>query len=188
MSSDKGQFQHPLMKKWWVFLILGPGIFFIIYLLMFHSFDREEPDPTQLPTSYILSGEVVNTAGGQLKVGLAGENVLSKTMELKNNLVVAETGRLFMIVPVSAPDAEVLAAAHEWWAMDSNGLEYDRLAVDPDRVADMVDVGKLKNPPGWVTTYLVFKVRDEAEGYYIVMETVSGEGDSKVWYLPGSRK
>jgi hypothetical protein len=182
---ENNQIKHPLMKKWWVFLILGPGIFFVIYFFMFNSFDKEKPDPLRLPARYSLSGDIVNTAGGQLKVGLVGENVFSKTIELKNNLVVAETGRQFMIVPVSAPGSGILAAAHKWSVVDSNGLGYDILSVDPDRVAGMVDKDKLKSPPGWVTTYLVFKVRESSEGYYVIMEFSNGDVSSNAWYLPG---
>lgn len=183
MSKNSSQPAHPLMKKWWVFLILGPGIFFVIYFFMMKTINNEPPVPAEMPKQHALAGETVNTIAGPLKVGIPGELVLSKTMQLKNNLAVVETGRNFMIVPVLALEEQKLAATeHNWTALDSNGERYDNLNVDPKILASMVDQDRLSVPPGWSTTYKVFKVKDSSV-YYIMLIAGAAE-DTYAWRLP----
>lgn len=183
MSKHSNQPVHPLMKKWWIFLILGPGIFFVIYFFMMKTVYNEPPAPAEMPKQYALAGETVNTIAGPLKVGIRGELVLSKTMQLRNNLAVVESGRSFMIVPVVALEEQKLAnVEHNWTVLDSNGERYDNLNVDPEILAPMVDQDRLSVPPGWNATYKVFKVRDSS--VYYIMLTAGATEETYAWSLP----
>lgn len=183
MGKNSGQPVHPLMKKWWIFLIVGPGIFFIIYFFMMKTINTEPPVPAEMPKQYALAGETVNTTAGQLKVGTPGELVFSKTVQLRNNLAVVESGRNFMIVPVSAMDEQaIIGTGHKWTALDINGERNDSLNVDPEVLAPMVNHDLLQVPPGWHTTYKLFKVRDSSV-YYITL-TAGATEETYTWRLP----
>lgn len=183
MTKSSNQPVHPLMKKWWVFLILGPGIFFVIYFFMMKTVNFDPPAPAQMPEQYALAGETVNTIAGPLKVGIPGELVLSKTLQLRNNLAVVETGRNFMIVPVLALDEQALnGTGYKWTALDINGEHNNSLNVEPEILASMVDQDLLSVPSGWHTTYILFKVRDSSV-YYIILNTGAAEG-TYIWRLP----
>jgi len=153
-------------------MIFAPGIFFIVYLAMVYSGEKELVSNNLPPAEYLEMGQTVELDSVNYTVR-SGKNIFTDRLELKNNVAIPEPGWIFMGLqlevnpPKDAPVATLV---------DSEGRTYKNLDVRNDIISQNFN---LENPDSFP---YMFKVRDRSENYYFKINN-----DSRlVWRVPGS--
>lgn len=165
-------------RKWVLLFIAAPGLFFVFYFFM--VWGQAEP-PAQriiLPEEYHLSGDIVEIGDYEIQAGLKEQTILTSEIYIgRNNRARAETGRIFLIIPLYSQN--YILDLNDFIVYDSEGLKYIPLDIEQDFLANAIDLKhniKSRTP----VYYLAYKVRNNVEGYYLIMN----EDDSEVaWYF-----
>ncbi len=144
-------------RKWLIFLIFAPGIFFIVYWLATQTGDRSGVPTVKLPTQYALLGEQVNFNGERYAVR-GGKNIFTDTVDLANNVAVAEPGRVFVGLALIT-DATVDRANVQ--VIDGQGRTYSPLDVSKTIVVRNFGL------QGTESHLYMFKVDSGPEYYFI---------------------
>lgn len=144
-------------RKWLLFLIFAPGIFFIVYWFMIQSAPNITSDKVKLPAEYVDLGKEI-VANGKSYKALSGDKVFTDTVHLENNNVaVVDPGRIFMglaletTADITRQDVQVI---------DEKGSIYSPLNVDKSVVAGNFGLS------GDGVNMFLFKVSASSEFYY----------------------
>jgi len=152
-------------KKWLMFLILAPGIFFVFYWFFF-VYDKPAAEKREIPQTAVKLGELVLLDGHGYRV-FQGDKLFSDRVQLQHNLVIAEPGLVFAGLGV--------AADGDGWqgtvtVIDSFGRVYVPLKVEQALVARTFGFaadGKVK--------LFMFKLDASADSYFLQL---SGYGQA----------
>ncbi|TYO94960.1 hypothetical protein [Desulfallas thermosapovorans] len=155
-------------RKWLIFLIFAPGVFFIVYWLATQTSDRVTGHTVELPDQYVSLGEQVEVKGKYYQVR-GGKNIFINTVDLSNNRAVAEPGRVFVGL-VLVTDAKI--NQNDVQLIDALGRSYNPLDVDKSVV-----VSNFKLPGNEGYPYM-FKVNDSPDYYFIQVN-----GDERLTWL-----
>lgn len=167
-------------RKWILMLFIGPGIFFIVYWFMTMGVQETPSHSVPLPKEYNISGDMVRVGDFKIQAGLRNRDIFTRELDIgKNNHAIAETGKVFFIVPVFAEDHLIINSSI-FEAIDSKGVRYKSLDVDKKYLARAVHLKETEIPQGMSESYLVFKVNKNVEGYYLVMNM---KEEKVVWYF-----
>lgn len=147
-------------RKMLMFLIIAPGIFFIVYWLYTQTTGQVGAPNVKLPTKYVSLGQQVDLNGKQY-VANGGKQVFTETVDLSdraNNVAVAEPGRVFVGLALIT-DARVNSSQVQ--VIDALGRPYSPLEVDQAVVARNFKLPDHEN-------YLyMFKVNSRADYYFL---------------------
>lgn len=161
-------------RKWLIFLIFAPGVFFIVYWLATQTSDRYGVPTVELPTQYAQLEQQVDLKGERYAVR-SGKNIFSDTVDLSNNVAVAEPGRVFVGLALTT-DATVDRANVQ--VIDAQGRSYSPLDVDKTVVVRNFEL------PGNESYLYMFKVDSRPEYYFIQVN-----GDARLtWRFDNSYK
>lgn len=159
-----------MKRKWLLFMILGPGIFFLVYWLAVQPGKELQVDRIKPPEEYHLLEQTATTDGNTYLVK-TGDKIFNNEMSLKNNLAVAEPGYVFMGLGMKVNNLETKPAAR---VVDSEGRQYQPLQVDQSIVAQNFGLTEKES-----FLYL-FKVNSHADFYYFQVENNA----SLTWRIP----
>ncbi len=146
-------------KKWLMFMILAPGIFFI-FLWMYSGHNGPVPNDAELPETYVELGEQVLLDGNGYRA-FQGDRLFSDRVELRNNLAVAEPGRVFVGFGI-AGSGELQG---EVMVIDSLGGAYAPLEVKKDVIADTFGFAGDES-----AELFMFKVNSKADSYFVKLQ------------------
>lgn len=153
-----GKVTDQTKRKWFIFLIFAPGVFFIVFwLATTQANDQATRHSVELPDQYVLLGDRVEVKGEHYQV-LGGKNIFTDTVDLSNNTAVAEPGRVFVgLVLVT----EAVMNKTDVQLIDALGGTYYPLDVD-----NAVVVSNFNLPDSEGYPYM-FKVNASPDYYFI---------------------
>lgn len=146
-------------RKWLLFMIFAPGIFFIFYWASLR-YNTPAADDVEMPKTYVELGERVLLDGNGYQV-YQGIKLFSDRVELQNNLAIAEPGRVFVGLGLDADSGKFQG---EIEVIDSLGSLYAPLDVERDVVARTF--GFANN----ADDLFIFKVSSKAENFYFLVK------------------
>jgi len=149
-------------KKWLLFMILAPGIFFVFYWL-YSGYSRPVPDGAEIPETYVELGERVLLDGNGYRA-FHGDKLFSDRVELQNNLAIAEPGRVFVGLGIAADNGELQG---EVTVIDSLGSAYAPLEVKKDVIA-----GTFGFADNAGAELFMFKVNSKADSYFLKLQNL----------------
>lgn len=155
--SQKAKDVDQVKRKMLMFLIIAPGIFFLFYWLYMQTGDRVEGQKVEIPTQYVGLGQQINIKGERY-LAKGGKLLFLDTLELKNNVVVAEPGRVFVALSL-VTGARVDKTQVQ--IIDGLGRSYNPVAVEPNVVSANF---KLPDSEGY---HYMFKVDFRPESFYL---------------------
>lgn len=180
---NRGQLhtQGKKVNRYWIWMFLiGPAVFFIAYWLSAGAGGDKQGQRAVLPQKYRNAGEPVTVNEKTMLAAPGGRVTFTEGLLLENNRVIAEEGRVFMVVPLILPDKSGDPAPSQWYLTDVEGNKYDLLKV------------LTKNPAGEDTgpgisqgnrlAYLVFKIK-KGTGVTFLVYMPYGE-DYAAWKMP----
>ncbi|KAF1085362.1 hypothetical protein SPSYN_01498 [Sporotomaculum syntrophicum] len=144
-------------RKMLMFLIFAPGIFFLVYWLYTQTTDRVGGQTVELPTQYVMLGQQVYVNGEHYLVK-SGQPLFIDTVDLNNNVAVAEPGRVFVGLSL-VTGAQVDKTRVQ--VIDDRGRSYSPLDVEQTVVSNNF---KLPDSEGYL---YMFKVDSRPEAYYL---------------------
>ena len=166
-----------IVRKWFLFLLIAPAIFFVIWFFN-QSGQDSSPDTVALPQSFLEGGTETKVDSFFVKVGESSQAITSDSIRLPLNNVTVETGFSLMAFPVylSQPDQEIT-----WMLVDSKGRDYSALPIEQNAIAELIKLkGGVKNTP---QLYLLFKPRTGEKDYFLVGEF---NGKKFAWRFKGN--
>ena len=168
MDMQNGIKNVSMMRKWFIFLLIAPGIFLIIWFFS-QSDQTKIPDTMVLPQNFLEGGIETKANGVLVKVGESNQPITSDNIKLPLNDVIVEPGFTLMAFPVylSQPDQEI-----KWKLVDGKGREYNLLSIDQNAIIELIESkASVKNK---AQRYLLFKTRT-GEKYYFLVAEVKGK-------------
>ncbi len=145
-------------RKWLLFMIFAPGIFFIVYWASLR-YNPPDANGVELPQAYVELGERVQLSGNGYRV-YQGTKLFSDRVELQNNLAIAEPGRVFVGLGLDADSGKFQG---EIAIIDTLGSSYAPLDVKRDVVA------KTFGFTNQADDLFIFKVSANAENFYFII-------------------
>lgn len=144
-------------RKMLMFLIIAPGIFFLVYWLYTQTSDRVGGQTVEIPTQYVLLGQRVNL-NGEHYLAKSGQPLFIDTVDLNNNMAVAEPGRVFVgLSLVTGAQVDMTQVQ----VIDDRGRSYSPLAVGQTVVSSNF---MLPDSEGYL---YMFKVDSRPDSYYL---------------------
>jgi len=156
-ASNNDKQAEQFKRKMLIFMIVAPGIFFIFYWLYTQTSDKIGPPTVKLPSQYVSLGQQVDVNGERYMVR-GGETVFTDTVDLSNNVAVAEPGRVFVGLALET-DAKVDNSKVQ--IIDALGRPYIPVDVNQEVVAR-----NFKLPSKGNHLYM-FKVNSRADYYFM---------------------
>ncbi|SFR10019.1 hypothetical protein [Desulfoscipio geothermicus] len=151
-NADRGK------RRWFLFLIFAPGIFFILYWFAIQSGDNARMQKVKPPAEYVPLGREVVAGGESFKI-FGGDIIFSDTVDItNNNKAVAEPGKVFMGVALQSTAA---AGGQHMRVIDPQGRSFAPLGVDSTIVARNFGIA------GSATGVYIFKVDSGSDCYFI---------------------
>jgi len=167
------------VRKWILMLFVGPAVYFLFYWLVVQGTPEVPSQKGSLPEKYNLPGQVINVDNYQIQAGLPDQNIFTRELVIgNNNLVMAEAGKIFFIIPLFSDNYQI--NTRDFTLLDARGVEYSPLDVDEQYLAPVAQGTGMEIPKGMSVNYLLFKVKEDIEGYYLVMRNNMTES---VWYF-----
>lgn len=158
------------VRTWSLTLILAPALFFVAYWFYIQQGEvQKTPPPSNpLPEAYVPAGTTVTLNGNSIKAGVAGKNFYSKTLNLKHNRVMAESGKTFLIIPVFASQQ---IDDPSWTLLDSSGDSFRPLPVNQRAASEALGTTTLDEPERTTSVrFLVFKVPENSSEFYLKLQ------------------
>ena len=156
-----------MVRKWFLFLLIAPGIFLAIWF--YNQSGQAKLDKTVvLPKSFLEGGVETKIDKGLIKIGESNQAITSDNIKLPMNSVTVEPGFSLMAFPVylSQLNMEI-----KWRLVDEKGRSYELVKVDQKSIAELIkEKGGVKTPQ----LYLLFKPRS-GEKYYYLLAEISGK-------------
>ena len=172
MDMQNGIKNVSTVRKWFLFLLIAPGIFLIIWFFNQSGQANKLPDTLALPQNYLEGGIETKADGVWVRVGESNQAITSDSIKLPLNNVTVEPGFILMAFPVylSQPDQKI-----KWKLVDGKGRGYSLLPIEQNAIAELIkSKGGVKKPP---QRYLLFKPKTGEKYYYLVAE-VNGKKSS----------
>lgn len=166
-------------RKWIFMLFVGPGLFFLFYWLIAQGTSETPPEKVPLPEKYNLPGQVVQLDSYEIQAGLPEKNIFTRKLVVgNNNHVMAEAGKIFFIIPVISRN--YYFQKEDFILLDARGVQYSPLDVNEQYLSRVAQDRSIEIPGGMPVNYLLFKVKENVKGYYLIMQKNTAEG---VWYF-----
>ncbi len=144
-------------RKMLIFLIVAPGIFFLVYWLYTQTINRVGGQTVEIPTQYVLLGQRVDL-NGEHYLAKSGQPLFIEKVDLNNNLAVAEPGRVFVgLSLVTGAQVDITRIQ----VIDDRGRSYGPLPVEQTVVSSNF---KLPDSEGYL---YMFKVDSRPDAYYL---------------------
>jgi len=146
-------------RKWLLFMIFAPGIFFIIY---WASLKHNPPasDGVEMPKTSVELGERLLLDGNGYRV-YQGTKLFSDRVELQNNLAIAEPGRVFLGLGLAVDSGKFQGEVE---VVDSLGSLYAPLDVKKEIVVNTFGFDNHTDE------LFIFKVSSRAENFYLLIK------------------
>lgn len=129
MSSKEAE---QLKRKWFLFILIAPGIFFIVYWLIIQTGDSINTVKLKPPEKYVPLGQEVVVKGDSYMTG-SGKKIFTNTVALHNNTIIAEPKRVFMGLGLKT---NLTVNNKNVRVIDSSGNPYSPVAVDEAIIAN----------------------------------------------------
>lgn len=164
-------------------LFIGPGIFFLFYWFIIQSTSEAPPQDINLPEQYYLPGETAQINAGEIKAGDSKTNTLANELLLgNNNRVLAEPGKAFFVIPIAGRNYDF--QYDDFTLLDAHGYLSTSLKVEQEDLRRVVQKKNINNTSKSPVHYLVFKVKRDVPGYYLIMnENAKNNKKEIVWYF-----
>lgn len=159
-------------------MIVGPAIFFLIYLF---SQGKNAPTPVPepfLPQTFLQAGEPATVGQYTFTAAPEGRAYYTRELNINKNRVIAESGNQFLVVTLSAPAGYGDPEPSQWHLAAESGSNYQLLKVLPENPAGGGTApGQAQNSR---VIYLVFKIPEQGDVYYLVYS----DGDKQaIWKI-----
>lgn len=151
-----GKDEH-IKRKWLLFMIFAPGIFFIVYWLAMQPGHEYRVEKIKPPAEYAQLGEAVSVDGKSYRA-FKGDIIFTDTLKFNNNVAVAEPGYVFMGLGLRVGTVK---KQPDCCIINPEGRSYRPLKVDQSVVARNFGF----NTNNSEVLYL-FKVNSNSKYYY----------------------
>ena len=168
------------LRGYLIWLLIGPAVFFILYLVYAGGGGDKTPPRLDPPRNYLQAGQSVAAGDKTLLAAPGGTIYFSGDLNLGNNRVLAEGGMVFAVIPLVIPETSRDPEASGWFLVDGEGKRYNLLKVTGTNPVESAE----KTPPAGPESrlvYLVFKVSKDSGDTFLVY--TSGT-DQWAWKMP----
>jgi hypothetical protein len=162
MNKKKEMRNLSLVRKWFLFLLIAPGVFLIIWFYM-QSGQNKTPDTGSIPQNFIDGGMETSFHDVIVRAGDSQLAITSDSIKLPLNNITVEPAFILMAVPVyiSKPEYKI-----RWLLIDEKGRTYNPLPVEQSAIKELITSKvELKSVP---QQYLLFKPKRGEKYYYLV--------------------
>ncbi|MCF8009979.1 MAG: hypothetical protein K9L17_04290 [Clostridiales bacterium] len=176
MKSKNSKYQSA--RRWYLMIILGPGIFFIVYLLIvINGTSKPQNHNVPLPSNYNKAGDLIKENSFKIQAGIESRNIFTKEMDIStNNHVVAGKSEKFFIIPVFINQSKLKGEIN---LLDSSGHSYNALNINKEYPAQIAGLENYEIPNNMNVYYRTYKV-NKSSGYYFILKNKYGKN---TWYF-----